>query len=323
MTGSPDCGTSDSIMTPDRLFTEYKFSEKALEEKVVDFGKDPETGVSFVKGVEVLRKLEKVNTPGKPYLKTYNAIEKMIKKFREEWPTVTSKESEEPKRKPKPKTPTKNRKQCEEFESRNEKEYLEEKAKEDRKDLEKKKQRNLETMLQERMRVYLCETCERIAKSGRKGGRPKECSRGCYSGIRAESKRTGLYNKWKKEFTAKLDAAEKEATNEVNESSEDEVQSDKTDVRMSENEVFEKTSNQIAGVIDVAKILQDSVEVLTKHYETASENAQVSEVEVDSRLTSTNDLDNYRPLETLERLRTKSSTEAIIKEISDDDDSAL
>ena len=87
--------------------------------------------------------------------------------------------------------------------------------------------------------------------------------------------------------------------------------------------MFEKTSNQIAGVIDVAKILQDSVEVLTKHYETASEDAQVSEVEVDSRLTSTNDLDNYRPLETLETLRTKPSTEAIIKEISDDDDSAL
>ena len=173
------------------------------------------------------------------------------------------------------------------------------------------------------MRVYLCKTCEGIAKSGRKGGRPKECSRGCYSGIRAESNRTKLYNKWKKEFTAKLDAAEKEATNEVNESSEDEVQSDKTNVQMSENEVFEKTSNQIAGVIDVAKILQDSVEVLTKHYETASEDAQVSEVEVDSRLTSTNDLDNYRPLETLETLRTKPSTEAIIKEISDDDDSAL
>ena len=126
-----------------------------------------------------------------------------------------------------------------------------------------------------------------------------------------------------KRIHKKLDAAEKEATNEVNESSEDEVQSDKTNVQMFENEVFEKTSNQIAGVIDVAKILQDSVEVLTKHYETASEDAQVSEAEVDSRLTSTNDLDNYRPLETLETLRTKPSTEAIIKEISDDDDSAL
>ena len=256
----------------------------------------------------------------------------MIKKFREEWPTAPSKESEEPKRKPKPKTPTKNRKQCEEFELRNEKEYLEKKAKEDREDLEKKKQRNLETMLQEMMRAYLCKTCEGIAKSGRKGGRPKECSRGCYSGIRAESSRTKLYNKWRREFTRKLDAAEKEATNEVNESSEDEVQSDKTNVQMFENEVFEKTkilektveaSNQIAGVIDVAKILQDSVEVLIKHYETTSEDAQVSEVEVDSRLTSTDDLDNYRPLETLETLRTRPSTEAIIKEISDDDDSVL
>lgn len=333
MTGSAQNNPSDIIMTPDRLFAEYKFTEKALEAKTVDFGKDPETGISFVEGVEVLRKLEKVNAPGKPYLKTYNELQKLIEKFRKNWPTMPNKESEKPKRKSKPKCSIKNRKQCENFELRNEKEYLEKKAEESREDLQKKKQKNLEVMLQEMMRSYLCETCERIVQSGKRGGRPQQCSRGCYRGLSAESDRKRLYNKWKKEFTRKLETAEEEATYEVNESSEDEIHSDEVSDQMFEGEVIEKTKilqesfkevrDHIDGVIDEAKTLQKSVEVLIKHYEASNENVRVNEVEVDSRLTTTDDLDNYRPLETLETLKIKPSLESITEEISDDDDSGF